>query len=147
MRRAAASGYPLHLMYNDLDTYQYFVCNHYTRQGATSDILVELANLANKKMTPAEAWDELYRLQICYDAKAVQAKTPVLSEKTKIDFFIAAMKGDLRAFLFNMTQQAHPNVATAELTFDTAVQYELSRARYQGVAAGKGTLTRISKSF
>ena len=47
------------------------------------------------------------------------------------------MKGDLRTFLFNMAQQAHPNVATAELTFDTAVQYELNRARYQGFVPEK----------
>ena len=131
MRRATASGYPMHLMYNDLDTYQYFVCNYYTRTGAINDIMVELASMANKKLTPAEAWDELYRLQVCHDAKAARAGIPNLHEKTKIDFFIAAMKGDLRTFLFNMAQQAHPNVATAELTFDAAVQYELSRARYR----------------
>ena len=137
MRRATASGYPIHLMYNDLDTYQYFVCNYYTRTGAINDIMVELASMANKKLTPAEAWDELYRLQVCHDAKAARAGIPNLHEKTKIDFFIAAMKGDLRTFLFNMAQQAHPNVATAELTFDTAVQYELNRARYQGFVPEK----------
>ena len=102
MRRATASGYPMHLMYNNLDTYQYFVCNHYTRTGAINDIMVELASMANKKLTPAEAWDELYRLQVCHDAKAARTGIPNLHEKTKVDFFIVVMKGDLRTFLFNM---------------------------------------------
>ena len=44
----------------------------------------------------------------------------VLSEQSKIDFFISATKPQIGEFLMNLLAQAHPSVATAELTYDAA---------------------------
>ena len=130
IKRAKSCGYPTHLIYNDINTYQYFVCNYYTRPSAMHELLGELTNLKNKNMKPVEAWNELYRLQVCHDAKASRIGAIALTERSKIDFFISAMKKEIRDFLLNLLYQAHPSVATVELAYDTTIRFEADHDRY-----------------
>ena len=118
--------------------FQEYVCLRYTPKIYPDKVMRRLFALKNKKLPTKEAWKETTKLVFCYNEFMRRRKGTKISELQHSYHFVYSLKDELFQYLNTLLDQQHPRVATAEMTFIAATEYEASLEERAGVGDPQG---------